>query len=118
VHTAIPDYLQRSGRHISSKADVEEAIMVGKKAVEFALKGLSGFMVTINRLPSKNYEVEYKMIELSNVANHTKYLPKEFIGDNIMSVNENFYNYASPLINGEFYPKYKNGIPNYSFFNF
>ena len=118
VHTAIPDYLQRSGRHISSKADVEEAIMVGKKAVEFALKGLSGFMVTIDRLLSKNYEVEYKMIELSNVANHTKYLPKEFIGDNNMSVNENFYKYASPLINGEFYPKYKNGIPIYSFFNY
>ena len=39
VHWTLPDYLQRSARHIASKTDWEQAQAVGKAAVQFALEG-------------------------------------------------------------------------------
>src|SRR5699024_12125043 len=35
-HWAVPDYLQRAGRHIASATDVEQAYAVGQAAVELA----------------------------------------------------------------------------------
>ena len=48
-HWAVADYLQRSGRHIASLTDLEHASAVGKKAVEYAVKGLNGVMPIIVR---------------------------------------------------------------------
>jgi 6-phosphofructokinase 1 len=36
-HWAVPDYLQRSARHLASMTDVEQAYAVGCAAVEFAI---------------------------------------------------------------------------------
>ena len=117
VHTAIPDYLQRSGRHISSLTDVKEAINCGMMAVKYALDGESGYMVTINRVSNVPYFVEYGKIELSKIANGTKYMPKEFISEDGLYITDKFIRYAKPLIEGEYYPVYENGIPVYSKFN-
>ena len=46
-HWAVPDYLQRSARHIASKTDVEQACAVGRAAVEFAIAGRSAVMPAI-----------------------------------------------------------------------
>lgn len=113
VHVAIPDYLQRSGGHIVSKTDQEEAIKIGEKALEYALNGMTGYMVTINRLSNDPYEVEYGKVPLFEVANNTKYLPEEYISDDGYNMNEKFIEYAKPLIYGESYPVYQNGIPKY-----
>ncbi len=113
VHTAIPDYLQRSGRHLSSLTDVNEAIKAGEKAVEFATNGISGYMVTFERLSNNPYNIEYKLATLDKIANGTKYLPKEFITDDGLYVTNDFLEYCKPLINGEFYPPFKNGVPDY-----
>lgn len=113
VHTAIPDYLQRSGRHIASKVDVLEAYEIGKNAVELALKEETGYMITIKRLSSKPYNISLDKIPLNEVANKTKYLHKEYIDEENLNIKNSFIEYASPLINGEIYPEYHNGIPDY-----
>lgn len=113
VRVCIPDYLQRSGGHIVSKTDKEEAIKVGEKAFEYAKNGLSGYMVTINRVSNDPYKVEYGKVPLFEVANNTKYLPEEFIDDEGYNMSNNFIEYAKPLVTGESYPEYNNGIPNY-----
>ncbi|MDN5341489.1 MAG: ATP-dependent phosphofructokinase / diphosphate-dependent phosphofructokinase [Oceanotoga sp.] len=112
-HVAIPDYLQRSGRHISSLCDVKEAIKAGEYAVEYALKGINGKMVTFKRISNKPYEITFDYIDLNMIANQTKFIPDEYITEDGMDVNEKFIEYAKPLIKGESYPEYKNGIPLY-----
>jgi 6-phosphofructokinase len=114
THYAVPDYLQRSGRHISSQVDVNEAIKVGAMAVKYALEGNSGFMVGIERLMNSPYLSTTKLIPLDNVANETKLIPGEYITEDGMFVNEKFIEYALPLIEGEYYPPYLNGIPVYA----
>ncbi|MDK2840058.1 MAG: ATP-dependent phosphofructokinase / diphosphate-dependent phosphofructokinase [Thermosipho sp. (in: thermotogales)] len=111
THVAIPDYLQRSGRHIASKTDVEEAEGVGREAVRLALSGVSGVMVTIERISNDPYKVEFKTVELNKVAEQTKYLPEDF--HNEFEVTDKFIKYAKPLIEGEFFPPFKNGLPDY-----
>ena len=54
-HWAVADYLQRSARHIASKADLEQSYAVGKAAVEYAVKGMNAVMPTIVRLSSRPY---------------------------------------------------------------
>jgi len=54
-HWAVPDYLQRSARHIASGTDVEQAYAVGRAAVEFAAAGKSGIMPAIRRLSDAPY---------------------------------------------------------------
>jgi len=114
THVAIPDYLQRSGRHIASKTDIEEAEMVGRKAVQLALDGVSGVMVTIERKSNNPYIVDYGTVELNKVADKTKFLPEEFYNE--FEVTEKFFEYAKPLIEGELPPKFENGLPRYTIF--
>ncbi|ONN27146.1 6-phosphofructokinase [Thermosipho affectus] len=114
THVAIPDYLQRSGRHIASKTDVDEAEAVGRQAVKLALDGVSGVMVTINRVSNSPYKVEYGTVELNKVAEVTKYLPDDFHTD--FEVTEEYIEYAKPLIEGELFPKFKDGLPVYTIF--
>ncbi|QTA38613.1 6-phosphofructokinase [Thermosipho ferrireducens] len=114
THVAIPDYLQRSGRHIASKTDVEEAEMVGRTAVKLAVSGVSGVMVTIERKSNEPYKVEYETVGLNKVADQTKYLPDEF--HNEFSVTEKFFEYVKPLVEGEIFPTFRNGLPVYTIF--
>lgn len=114
THYAVPDYLQRSGRHISSQVDVNEAIKVGAMAVKYALDEYSGYMVAIERINNSPYISSTKLVPLGNVANKTKLIPDEFICEDGMFVNEKFIEYALPLIEGEYYPPYLNGIPVYA----
>ncbi|SHH45719.1 6-phosphofructokinase [Thermosipho atlanticus] len=114
THVAIPDYLQRSGRHIASKTDIEEAEMVGRTAVRLALSGVTGVMITIERKSNNPYTVEYGTVELNKVADQTKYLPEEFHDD--FEITENFVEYAKPLIEGELFPQFRNGLPKYTIF--
>src|ERR1700724_3628737 len=49
-HWAVPDYLQRSARHIASETDLQQAYAVGRAAVEFAVAGKRAVMPAIRRL--------------------------------------------------------------------
>jgi 6-phosphofructokinase 1 len=112
-HWAVPDYLQRSARHIASKTDVEQAYAVGRAAVEFAVAGRSAVMPAIRRLSDAPYRWDIVEAPLSEVANREKHLPTEFISADGFGITEAARRYLGPLIVGEAYPPYKDGLPDY-----
>lgn len=112
-HWAVCDYLQRAARHIASKTDVEQAYALGYKAIEFALAGKSGIMATIIRKPGSRYKWTIGETPLEKVANQEKCLPKHFISKDGFGITAACKEYLAPLIVGEDYPPYKNGLPQY-----
>jgi 6-phosphofructokinase 1 len=112
-HWAVADYLQRAARHIASKVDVQQAYAVGKAAVEFALRGQNAIMPTIVRKSSKPYRWVIGSIPLAEVANKEKKVPRDYITDDGFGITEACRRYLEPLIAGEDYPPYKNGLPEY-----
>lgn len=112
-HWAVADYLQRAARHIASKTDVEQAYAVGKAAVEFAIKGKNAVMPGIVRKPGKTYKWTIGEAKLAEVANKEKHLPANFITKDGFHITQAARNYLAPLIKGEDYPPYKNGLPQY-----
>jgi 6-phosphofructokinase 1 len=112
-HWAIPDYLQRSARHIASAIDVEHAFAVGRAAVEYAIAGKSAVMPAIRRLADVPYRWDITEAPLSAVANQEKLLPPDFINAEGFGITEAARRYLAPLIAGEAYPPFKNGLPDY-----
>jgi 6-phosphofructokinase len=112
-HYAISDYLQRSARHIASKTDVEQAYALGKAAVEFALAGKNAVMPIIVRQPGPLYQWTIGEAPLEKVANVEVNLPRDYITEDGYGITEKAREYLSPLIEGEDYPPYKNGLPQY-----
>ena len=112
-HWAVADYLQRAARHIASKTDVEQAYAVGKAAVEFALKRHNAVMPAIKRLSDKPYKWKIEMVKLQDVANKEKFMPRNFITADGFHITERCRTYLAPLIAGEDYPPFKNGMPDY-----
>ena len=114
VHTAVPDYLQRSGRHVVSLQDLIEAEAVGRKGVQLLLEGVKGVMVTIKRESNEPYVWNLGFVELSKVGGRTRELPKEYILD--MDISESFIKYVEPLTVGNFLPFYTERKYNLSIF--
>ncbi len=113
THWAVADYLQRSARHIASKIDVEQAYALGKAAVEMAIAGKNGVMPIIVRTNNNPYTWEIQVANLSEIANIEKQLPKDFISNDGFGITNKCREYILPLIAGEDYPPYHNGIPQY-----
>jgi len=112
-HWAVADYLQRAARHIASKVDVEQAYAVGKAAVELAVQGVNAVMPAIIRKSSKPYRWTIGQVPLSEVANQEKKVPREYITADGFGITEACRRYLAPLIAGEAYPPYREGIPAY-----
>jgi 6-phosphofructokinase 1 len=112
-HWAVADYLQRAARHLASRTDVEQAYAVGKAAVEFALAGHNAVMPAIVRKSSRPYAWEIGMAPLSQVANTEKFMPRDFISADGYGITDKCREYLYPLIQGEDYPPYENGLPKY-----
>jgi len=112
-HWAVADYLQRAARHIASKTDVQQAYELGQKAVELALAGKNAVMPTIDRVSDAPYKYKIGVAELSKVANVEKFMPRNFITKDGFGITAKCKAYLTPLIAGEDYPKYKNGLPVY-----
>ena len=110
-HWAVSDYLQRSARHISSKTDLLHAEAVGINAIKYAIQGLNGVMPVIIRGKGSKYSWKIKPAPLSKIANVEKKLPKAFITKDGFDVNIKAIKYLQPLILGEAYPKFYNGVP-------
>jgi len=110
-HYAIADYLQRSARHIASDTDVKQAYAVGKKAVELALQGKSAVMPVIKRVSDKPYRWKIESAPLGRIANKEKMLPRHYITKDGFGITEAARRYLEPLIRGENYPPYINGLP-------
>ncbi len=112
-HWSVADYLQRAARHIASKTDVAQAYALGKSAVELALKGKNSVMPTVVRKSNKPYKWEIGVADLKNVANVEKKMPEDFISDDGFNITAKCVQYLAPLISGEDYPPYKDGLPVY-----
>ena len=112
-HWAVADYLQRAARHIASKTDVAQAYAMGKAAVEFALRGHNAVMPIIVRTSSRPYAWKVGMVPLAEVANREKMLPRDFITPDGFGITAKCRRYLEPLIAGEDFPPFKNGLPDY-----
>ncbi len=112
-HWAVSDYLQRSARHIASAVDVEQAYLLGEKAVELALDGQNAVMPVIVRKSDEPYRWVVDSVSLADVANVEKMMPENFISEDGFSITNACRSYLLPLIQGESYPSYQNGLPNY-----
>jgi 6-phosphofructokinase 1 len=112
-HWAVADYLQRSARHIASATDVKQAYELGQKAVELALKGHNAVMPTIERISDAPYKYRIGVADLAQVANVEKFMPRDFITKDGFGITAKCRRYLAPLIRGEDYPKYRDGLPRY-----
>lgn len=112
-HFAVCDYLQRSARHLASQTDVDQAYALGEAAVKAALKNKTGIMLTIDRVRSKPYRWAVGEVALSKVANREKKMPANFISKDGYHITQKCRDYFLPLLQGEAYPPYKNGLPDY-----
>lgn len=112
-HWAVVDYLQRAARHIASKTDVEQAYALGKATVEFAHQGKNNVMMTIVRKSDKPYRWAIDCTELEKVANVEKKMPRNFITTDGFHITNECRKYLAPLIHGEDYPPFENGLPQY-----
>lgn len=112
-HWALADYLQRSARHIASRTDVEHAYALGQRAVELAIEGHNAVMPAIVRVSDAPYRWEVGVAQLKDVANREKMMPKHFISDDGFGITDACRSYLRPLIEGEDYPPYVDGLPAY-----
>ena len=112
-HWAVADYLQRAARHIASRTDVEQAYALGRAAVDLALAGDNAVMPTIVRTSDDPYAWEVGKVALSEVANVEKFMPREYISEDGFGITGACRRYLAPLIQGEDYPPYRDGLPDY-----
>ena len=112
-HWAVADYLQRAARHLSSKSDVEQAYALGKAAVELAMEGKNSVMPAVIRTSNNPYQWHIGVGELKDIANVEKMMPMEYISEDGYGITEACREYLLPLIEGEDYPPYENGMPKY-----
>lgn len=112
-HWAVADYLQRAARHIASKTDVDQAFALGKAAVEFAVAGHNAVLPVIKRTSSKPYRYTIGMANIADVANIEKKVPRNFITADGFGITAKAHAYLSPLIAGEAYPPFRDGLPHY-----
>ena len=114
VHWTLPDYLQRSARHLASATDLEQALAVGSAAVDLALEGRNATMPVIRRTSSAPYAWEIDAAPLEAIANKEKKLPPAYIRADGYGITDAARRYLEPLIQGEAPPPYlKSGLPHY-----
>ena len=115
VHWAVSDYLQRAARHIASTVDVDQAYALGLESIKVAKLDNNNIMLTIKSTKIKQkYKWSISSTNLNNVANVEKMLPKSFIKSNGFEITRSCKEYISNLIQGEDYPSYDNGVPQYA----
>lgn len=112
-HYAVADYLQRAARHLASATDVKQAYAVGKSAVELALQGHTAVMPVIKRTSDKPYRWKIDKAPLARVANKEKHVPRSYITKDGFGITARARRYLEPLIRGEDFPPFKNGLPAY-----
>jgi len=107
--------LQRCGAHLASQTDITESFTAGKKAVEAAIAGETGYMVGFKRvMVDGKYTCEYVLLPLTSVANFEKKVPLEWITPEHNGITSDFADYALPLIAGEPERKLENGLPRFA----
>lgn len=104
---------QRCAAHIASATDISESVGVGKAAVMAAINGKTGVMMTINRVDDADYSVYYDSENIEGIANQVKHVPRDFINAEGNYVTEACIGYIAPLICGEIFPEFEDGMPKH-----
>lgn len=112
-HWAVCDYLQRAARHIASKTDMQQAYALGEAAVELAMAGKNAVMPTIVRTQNQPYEWTIGHAPLAEIANVEEKMPADYISQDGFFITDVCREYLSPLIQGEDFPPFENGLPAY-----
>ena len=99
---------------MASAADLEESELLGEKAVEYAVKGKTGYMTTIVRTSNEPYEYKIETAKLDGIANQVKQVPIEWINASGNDVTSEMIDYVRPLVCGEVQLEYKDGVPVYA----
>ncbi|HCC70233.1 MAG TPA: 6-phosphofructokinase [Bacteroidales bacterium] len=97
----VPGTDQRHSMIYASNTDLEEAYLVGEKAVEIAAENENGWMATILRRDSDIYDVKYDKVPLQKVALSERCFPEKWIAGNRYDVTDDFIEYARPLVGDE-----------------
>ena len=108
---------QRCASHILSKTDIDEAFNLGYSAVDAATSGKTGVVMAIKRVSDNPYSVTYEAVDVTKVANEAKTVPADYINEDENFVTQKFIDYVAPLVLGEIYPEYENGIPKFLILN-
>lgn len=103
--------MQRCSSHIASREDIESSVAIGSAAVEAAISGKSGCMMTFIRESDKPYRFRIETADASKAANSEKLFPREWINEEGNNVLPAALDYFMPLIQGEILPIMKNGMP-------
>lgn len=106
-----PSLLQRAATHIASLTDIDEAFAAGFAGVQAATEGQTGVMITLNRVGNEPYKCETAAFDIHAIANQEKMVPQHFISEDGSQITEEFLAYLRPLIQGELYPIFKDGLP-------
>ena len=103
--------LQRCASHIASLTDITESVTVGKAAVETAVSGISGKMMTFVRTSDAPYACAPGYEDIDKIANKVREVPDSFINERGNGITDEGVKYLLPLIKGESYPDYVDGLP-------
>ncbi len=107
--------LQRCAAHWASATDVEETFTAGQKAVQYAVEGTTDHMVAYKRAEKNGkYVCEYVLVNLTEVANTEKKIPREWINEEGTGLTQDYVDYALPLIAGESKPPIEDGLPRFA----
>lgn len=105
--------MQRCASHLASATDIYESKMLGNVAVGYALEGKSGKMAAIKRISDNPYKVTYYDADINKIANFEKKIPENWITKSGNDVTTEMIDYLAPLVQGEVFTKYENGIPKH-----
>ena len=103
---------QRCSAMLSSLTDIEEAQGAGSFAVQKALEGCTGQMITFARSEGV-YTLNYGLEDVNKICNQEKKFPAEWIISNGTDIAEEFLDYVRPLIRGESQVPFVDGVPTY-----
>lgn len=94
----VTESLQMCAADRAVDLDFQEAYDAGREAVQRALAGRSGEMVTFERASNNPYRITFGSAPLSQVANHERPMPDEYISPDGMEITQAFRDYVAPLV--------------------
>lgn len=104
---------QRCAAHLASLVDIKESVLTGRTAVNRAIDGISGHMMTACRAKASPYAVTIGSVPVSEVANLVRNMPDDYINREGNGVTDACLAYLAPLIEGECMPVFEKGMPKH-----
>lgn len=106
---------QRCSSSCLSKTDLDEADHSGAFAVNAALNGETGKMISFVRTNTSPYELSFSTADVNIICNQEKAVPLSWITKDGSDVTDEFIRYVAPLIQGSVDVPTENGLPLFVF---